>query len=112
MDWVITQIQRLEEDLCGTIDDGTEFLRTVEDIWNGVVKYQGEVTRLVQYQQKIFDGLMESRDGMEKRLVQVEGRGMSRTSCTPRREPEHEPEREPDNVERGPSQAQPASTDV
>ena len=109
MDWVITQIEKLEEDLCATIDDGTEFLKTVEEIRNGVAKYEGEVTRLVQHQQEIIDGLMEAMDGIEKRLVQVEGWGMTRPSSTPRREPEHEPERERDHVERGLSQAQPAS---
>ena len=43
LDWVIRQIKKLEEDLWTTIDDGTEFLRTVEEIPNGVAKYEGEV---------------------------------------------------------------------
>ena len=58
MDWVIKQIEKLEEDLCGTIDDGTEFLRTMEEIRNAVAKYEGEVTRLVQHQQE-FKLLMD-----------------------------------------------------
>ena len=57
-DWVITQIEKLEEDLCTTISDGTEFLTTVEEIWNAVAKYHGEVMRLIQHQQEIIDGLM------------------------------------------------------
>ena len=72
------------------------FLRTLEDIRNGVAKYQGEVTRLVQHQQEMIDGLMEAMDGIEKKLVEVEGRGMRRPSWTPRQEPEHELERERD----------------
>ena len=41
LDGVITQIDKLEEDLSGTINDGIQFLRTVEDFRNGVAKYQG-----------------------------------------------------------------------
>ena len=55
MDWVITQIQKLEEDLCTTMDDETEFLRTVEEIRNGMAKCQGEVARLPQHQKEIID---------------------------------------------------------
>ena len=51
---------------------------------------------MVQHQQEMIDGLMEAMDGIEKRMVQVEGRGMTRPSWTPRREPEHELERERD----------------
>ena len=101
--------EKLEEDLCTTIDDGTEFLRTVEQTRKGVAKYQGEVKRLVRHQQEIIDGLMEGMDGIEKRSVQVEGRGMTRPSPTPRREPEHGPERERDHAERGRFQRQQAS---
>ena len=73
MDWVITPVEKLEVDLCTTIDDGNEFLRIVEEIRNSVAKYQGEVTRLDQHQQGIFDGLMEAMDSIEKKLVQVDG---------------------------------------
>ena len=48
-------------------------------------------------------------EGTGKKLVQVEGRRMTRPSSTPRREPEHEPELERDHVEHGLSQGQPAS---
>ena len=109
MDRVITQMEKLEGDLCGTIDDGTEFLRTVEKMANGVAKYQGEVTRLLQHEKEIIDGLMEAMDGIEKGLVQVDDRGMTRHSTTPRQEPDPEPESEPDHVESAPSQGQPAS---
>ena len=109
MDCVTTQVEKLEEYLFTTIDDGTELLRTVEEFRNGVAKYQGGVTRLVQHQQEIMDGLMEARDGIEKKLVQVEGPGIRRPSSTPKREPEYEPERERDHVELGQSQGQPAS---
>ena len=109
MDWVITQIRKLEEDLCTTIDDRTDFLRTVEEIGNSEAKYEREVTRLVQHQQEIVDSLMKAMDGIEKTLVQVEGRGMTRRSSTQRREPEYDPECERDCVERGQSQGQPAS---
>ena len=47
MDWVITQSEKLEEDLCTTVDHGNEFLRTVEEIRNDLARYEGEVTRLV-----------------------------------------------------------------
>ena len=52
--------------------------------------------------------MIEAMDGIRKKLVQVEGRGMTRPSSTPRRQLEHEAELKPDHIERGPSQAQPA----
>ena len=80
-----------------------------EEIRNGGTRYQGELRTLVQHQQQFIDGLMEATDGIEKRLVQLEGRGITRPSWTPRQDPEHAPERQRDHVEGGPSQGQPAS---
>ena len=74
-----------------------------------MAEYEGEVTRLVQDQQKIIDGLMKDMGGIEKRFVQIEGRGMTRLSSTARQETDPEPEWERHHVERGPSQGQSAS---
>ena len=52
---------------------------------------------------------MEAMDGIEKRVVQVEGPGTTTPLSGARQELQHEPERERVNVERGPSEAQPAS---
>ena len=57
MDWVIARIEKLKEDLSAMIDDGTEFLSTVEEIRNAVAKYELQVTRLVPYQQETIDVL-------------------------------------------------------
>ena len=66
MDSVIVHIERLEEDWCATMDDGTKFLGYVEEMRNSVATYEVELTSFVQHQQKVTDGLMEAMEYRKK----------------------------------------------